>query len=84
MLRHSYQCANVAGFDESVEHIHKALVEQGPFDGVMGFSQGGCMAMIVAALVRALTPITIFTELIPRRRSRDYIQSFQLNRLYPK
>ncbi|KAK1926866.1 serine hydrolase-domain-containing protein [Papiliotrema laurentii] len=37
-------------FDESVEHIHKALVEQGPFDGVMGFSQGGCMAMIVAAL----------------------------------
>lgn len=46
------------GFDESVEHIFKALVEQGPFDGVMGFSQGGCMAMIVAALVSRPDPQT--------------------------
>lgn len=29
-----------AGFKESIEHVKKILIEQGPFDGVFGFSQG--------------------------------------------
>lgn len=27
------------------------MVANGPFDGIMGFSQGACMAAVVAALV---------------------------------
>lgn len=28
----------------------KAFVEEGPFDGVVGFSQGGCLAGLLAAM----------------------------------
>jgi hypothetical protein len=41
----------MTGMDESLAYLHKAMVEQGPFDGVMGFSQGACMAAVLAALV---------------------------------
>jgi predicted acylesterase/phospholipase RssA len=37
--------------DESLTYLHKAMIEQGPFDGIMGFSQGACMAAVLAALV---------------------------------
>ena len=40
-----------AGLDESLTYLHKAMIEQGPFDGIMGFSQGACMAAVLAALV---------------------------------
>jgi hypothetical protein len=39
------------GFNETLEYLHDYLIREGPFDGVMGFSQGGCMAAILAALL---------------------------------
>ncbi|KAL3140879.1 hypothetical protein ABBQ32_005414 [Trebouxia sp. C0010 RCD-2024] len=40
------------GWDNSKDFIEKVFKEQGPFDGVMGFSQGGACASTVAALQR--------------------------------
>ncbi|KAJ2334666.1 hypothetical protein GGI00_001745 [Coemansia sp. RSA 2681] len=34
-----------------MEFIGKVLNEQGPFDGILGFSQGGSLAVIIAALL---------------------------------
>lgn len=39
-------------FDESVAYLHDFLIKQSsPFDGVLGFSQGACMAALLAALL---------------------------------
>ncbi|WOO80685.1 Esterase OVCA2 [Vanrija pseudolonga] len=39
------------GYNESIKYIHDFMVSNGPFDGIMGFSQGACMAAVVAALL---------------------------------
>ncbi|KAG0232018.1 hypothetical protein BGW42_008529 [Actinomortierella wolfii] len=39
------------GFDESLSLIAKTLDDQGPFDGILGFSQGAAMASIVQLLL---------------------------------
>lgn len=39
------------GFEETLAYIHDFLVKSEPFDGIMGFSQGGCMAAVLAALL---------------------------------
>ncbi|EIW69009.1 hypothetical protein TREMEDRAFT_39324 [Tremella mesenterica DSM 1558] len=36
---------------ETMAYMHDFLVRHGPFDGAMGFSQGGCMAALLAALL---------------------------------
>jgi hypothetical protein len=38
------------GFDRSLDHLKKIFAEQGPFDGILGFSQGGTLASILCAL----------------------------------
>ncbi|KAI8321039.1 hypothetical protein GQ54DRAFT_246219, partial [Martensiomyces pterosporus] len=38
---------------QSTRYIHRVMAEQGPFDAVMGFSQGSGMAAILAALIQA-------------------------------
>ncbi|EPS62576.1 hypothetical protein M569_12213, partial [Genlisea aurea] len=38
----------VAGLDVSVEHVRKAFAERGPFDGILGFSQGAAVAAAFA------------------------------------
>ncbi|XP_071698353.1 rhodanese-like domain-containing protein 6 [Rutidosis leptorrhynchoides] len=38
-----------AGFDESLAYLKKIVSENGPFDGILGFSQGAAMAACVAA-----------------------------------
>eukprot|EP00105_Crassostrea_gigas_P032548 XP_011455589.1 PREDICTED: esterase OVCA2 [Crassostrea gigas] len=38
------------GYEESVEVIKKALIEQGPFDGVLAFSQGATMVSLICGL----------------------------------
>lgn len=30
--------------------LRKTFVEEGPFDGIVGFSQGGCLAGLLAAM----------------------------------
>ncbi|XP_014237516.1 esterase OVCA2 [Trichogramma pretiosum] len=38
------------GFEESVKVVQKVFDEQGPFDGLIGFSQGGSFVSILCAL----------------------------------
>ena len=38
------------GFDTSLQLIRKTLEEQGPFDGLMGFSQGAAFAAMLALM----------------------------------
>ncbi|KAJ1959350.1 Ovarian cancer-associated protein 2 [Dipsacomyces acuminosporus] len=38
---------------QSIRLVHSAMVEQGPFDGMVGFSQGSGMATLLAALLQA-------------------------------
>ncbi|KAF8361703.1 hypothetical protein PRIPAC_88626 [Pristionchus pacificus] len=37
------------GFDDSVEYLVKYIKENGPFDGLLGFSQGACMLHLMLA-----------------------------------
>ena len=39
------------GLEEGLKVVSDVLSAEGPFDGVMGFSQGGCMAAMVASLL---------------------------------
>ncbi|CAO3568016.1 unnamed protein product [Mortierella alpina] len=47
------------GFDESLKGLRDVLEKQGPFDGVMGFSQGASMASILQLLLERphLSPV---------------------------
>ncbi|WWD16486.1 hypothetical protein CI109_100912 [Kwoniella shandongensis] len=38
-------------FDETVTYVHDYLLRHPPFDGVMGFSQGGVMASLLCAMI---------------------------------
>merc|ERR1712178_347464 len=44
------------GIEESVQMLAQLWKEEGPFDGIMGFSQGGAMATIIARGVMAQDP----------------------------
>lgn len=46
-------------WDETVLYLRKVLVEQGPFDGILGFSQGAATAGLLTALLErpALHPL---------------------------
>ncbi|XVF05930.1 hypothetical protein REPUB_Repub06bG0004300 [Reevesia pubescens] len=37
------------GFDVSLDYLTKVFFEQGPFDGILGFSQGAAMAALLCA-----------------------------------
>ncbi|KAL0079272.1 serine hydrolase FSH [Phycomyces blakesleeanus] len=39
------------GFRESVDYLKNILIEQGPFDGVFGFSQGAGLAAVMSELL---------------------------------
>ncbi|XP_062572307.1 esterase OVCA2-like isoform X1 [Saccostrea cucullata] len=38
------------GYQESLDTIERAFIEQGPFDGVLAFSQGAAMASLICGL----------------------------------
>lgn len=40
-------------FDKSIELLNREMEEQGPFDGVFGFSQGACLAAMLASAFEA-------------------------------
>ncbi|KAK6911669.1 tRNA uridine(34) hydroxylase, N-terminal [Dillenia turbinata] len=42
----------IDGFDESLVHLENEFSRKGPFDGILGFSQGAAMAASVCALRR--------------------------------
>ncbi|RMZ72341.1 dihydrofolate reductase [Pyrenophora seminiperda CCB06] len=39
------------GIEQGLAHVASLLKEQGPFDGVIGFSQGGALAAMIASLL---------------------------------
>lgn len=41
--------AQSEGWEESHRHLERVLLQQGPFDGVLGFSQGAAVAAVLAA-----------------------------------
>uniref|UniRef100_A0A8C3EXQ8 Esterase OVCA2 n=1 Tax=Chrysemys picta bellii TaxID=8478 RepID=A0A8C3EXQ8_CHRPI len=44
------EAAACKGLDESLDTVARALAEHGPFDGLLGFSQGAALAALVCAL----------------------------------
>lgn len=38
------------GFEESVKLIESVILEKGPFDGIVGFSQGACFLSLLCCL----------------------------------
>jgi hypothetical protein len=41
---------------EAVQYVVDRLINQGPYDGILGFSQGAAMASVVAAVVHGEAP----------------------------
>ena len=46
----SFNATEYGGFEESIVHIEKAWTEQGPFDAIIGFSQGVCVLAVGAGM----------------------------------
>ncbi|XP_006007486.1 esterase OVCA2 isoform X2 [Latimeria chalumnae] len=44
------QTKSCKGLEESLETVAKALADQGPFNGILGFSQGSALVAIICAL----------------------------------
>lgn len=40
----------VKGFDESIQRVNEAFETKGPFDGILGFSQGGSLLSLICLL----------------------------------
>merc|ERR1712151_258792 len=60
---------------ETLDYLEQVMAEQGPFDGIVGFSQGGSIAHLVAFLQAAgerfaNAPKLKFVIIISARRSR--------------
>ncbi|GIY44031.1 hypothetical protein CDAR_262641 [Caerostris darwini] len=44
------KCDEAQGFQKSLDVVNEAFKSQGPFDGILGFSQGGALAALICAL----------------------------------
>jgi len=44
-----------SGLEESVKLVEKVWKEKGPFDGLMGFSQGACLVSLLASMSKMRT-----------------------------
>lgn len=49
-------CEASLGLEESLEAVKKAVRELGPFDGILGFSQGAALVAMVCALQEQVSP----------------------------
>ena len=58
--RRSNAGSEYIGIQEGLAQIATTIIEEGPFDGVVGFSQGGCAAGMVAALLEGKERIQCF------------------------
>lgn len=68
------------GLELGMETLARVLKEEGPFDGVIGFSQGGAMAAMVAALLEPERR-KAFEKLYPEG-GMSYPQSFEADTGY--
>lgn len=62
------------GLDRGLETIANVLRSEGPFDGVIGFSQGACAAAFVASLLEGESRKRKFKE--ARKKEPDFAISF--------
>lgn len=46
-----YEAGEYHGFESALAHILKYIKKNGPYDGILGFSQGAAMSAIVASMV---------------------------------
>lgn len=44
------------GFNEAVEYVTEHIKQNGPYDGIIGFSQGAAMSAIIANTINTLAP----------------------------
>lgn len=52
------KCGPAIGFEKSLKSLEEIWNTQGPFQGILGFSQGACFAGLICSLaVRGMTPI---------------------------
>eukprot|EP00668_Euglena_longa_P002197 GGOE01002541.1.p1 GENE.GGOE01002541.1~~GGOE01002541.1.p1 ORF type:complete len:232 (+),score=32.47 GGOE01002541.1:45-740(+) len=42
---------------QAVDYVLKRLLEQGPYDGILGFSQGAAMACLVTSIIHSDVPV---------------------------
>jgi predicted esterase len=66
------------GIETAFDEIAKVLKTEGPFDGVIGFSQGACFAAVVASLLEGDTRRKAFKEAALRSPNAiSYPESFR-------
>ncbi|KAJ1970289.1 hypothetical protein IWQ62_000016 [Dispira parvispora] len=77
---------HIYGLQEGLDTIRDTIEKEGPFDGIMGFSQGAAMAGIVALLLEGqpsadMKSVCNFAIPAPHQRPRFYIMvgGFQVN-----
>ncbi|KAL4805517.1 serine hydrolase FSH [Aspergillus unguis] len=65
------------GLEDGLDAIAKVLGEEGPFDGVIGFSQGAAMAAMVASLLEGQGRRDAFKKFAPASSSSEGVEGFQ-------
>ncbi|KAL4922221.1 serine hydrolase FSH [Aspergillus aurantiobrunneus] len=64
------------GLQDGLDTIAKVLGEEGPFDGVIGFSQGAAMAAMVVSLLEGAKRKDAFTQFAPSSSSFSGVEGF--------
>lgn len=54
------KCGPAFGFEESLKKIEKIWLEKGPFQGLLGFSQGACFVGLICHLAVKGSKMLIF------------------------
>ncbi|EFP04882.1 hypothetical protein GCK72_014307 [Caenorhabditis remanei] len=75
----------VVGFDESVEAVVKFIEENGPFDGLLGFSQGASMVHLLIAKAQlgeiklpGIRFAIFFSGFLSLSSTHDYLTSLRI------
>ncbi|KAL4791790.1 serine hydrolase FSH [Aspergillus venezuelensis] len=64
------------GLEVGLDSIAKVLGEEGPFDGVIGFSQGAAMAAMVVSLLEGPARRESFAKFAPSSSSSEGVEGF--------
>ncbi|KAL4953241.1 serine hydrolase FSH [Aspergillus filifer] len=64
------------GLEDGLDSIAKVLGEEGPFDGVIGFSQGAAMAAMVVSLLEGTARREAFAKFAPSSASSEGVEGF--------
>ncbi|KAL4924894.1 alpha/beta hydrolase [Aspergillus undulatus] len=64
------------GLEDGLDSIAKVLREEGPFDGVIGFSQGAAMAAMVVSLLEGNGRREAFVKFAPAESSSSGVEGF--------